>query len=100
MLRPFWQILLEMLNPGKTVTLNCDECFLYLEYMIDQALPGEEIDTLKEAIRNHIDHCPDCNEHHLLRIQELEERRSQSIASSLSGQLRDGPASENLREKR
>jgi hypothetical protein len=99
MSRPFWQILLEMHDPEKAVTLNCDECFLYLEYMIDQALPGEEIGILIEAVRHHVDHCPDCREHHLLRIQELEERWSQCTALFQSGYLKNRPVNENFKER-
>ena len=75
--RPFWQILIEMHNPVKTIELNCDECFLYLEYMIDWVTPGEEIETLIEAIQHHIERCPGCREHHMMRIQELEAQWSQ-----------------------
>ena len=70
--RPIWEILTDAAEPGTEVTLTCDECFVIMEHLADEAIKGVDPETLYRAIRRYIAHCPDCNEHHKQRLAELE----------------------------
>ena len=70
--RPFWQILIIAAQHGAYVPLNCDECFQILEFLADEAVRGVEERYLVRAVRNHLDRCPECREHHLQRLREIE----------------------------
>ena len=70
--RPIWQILTAAAEPSSEVTLNCDECFAFMEHLADEAIKGVDPNIIHRAIRRHIAHCPDCTEHHLHRLGELE----------------------------
>ena len=70
--RPFWKILVVAAEHGARVPLNCDECFIILEYLAEAAVHGAEEYYLRDAVRQHIESCPKCREHHLQRLNELE----------------------------
>lgn len=61
-------------DSGGTVSLTCDECFAILEYLADEAANGADPRILREAVRRHLEHCPDCREHHRLRLSALQTR--------------------------
>lgn len=70
--RPFWQILVVAAEHGAKVPLNCDECFTLLEYLAEAAIQGADKRYLLEAVKRHVQRCPDCREHHLERLRHLE----------------------------
>lgn len=70
--RPFWKILIVAAEHDAKATFNCDECFAILEYLAEVAVKGAEERYLLEAVGRHLDCCPDCREHHLQRLKELE----------------------------
>ena len=67
MSRPFWQTLVAA-DSGENLALTCDECFAILEYLAE----GAHLQTLQKTAQHHLSHCPDCREHHLKRLIELE----------------------------
>lgn len=73
-MRPFWQILISFRENRKSESLTCDECFKYMEHLVEEALAGVDQDTLKGAIREHLKHCPDCQKHHLDKLALLESK--------------------------
>ena len=75
-MRPLWQILISFRENNKAVSLTCEECFQYIEHLADEALAGADQVTLQKAIKNHLTNCPDCYEHHLQRLEQLETRLS------------------------
>ena len=74
--RPIWKLLSIVAEPerARNLALTCDECFAVLEYIAIQAQNGADVNTLKVAIRRQLEMCPDCREHHLERLRELEKR--------------------------
>ena len=56
--------------------MNCDECFQYMEHLVEEAIAGADQDTLQEAIKDHLNNCPDCQEHHLQRLEQMETKLS------------------------
>jgi uncharacterized protein with PIN domain len=74
-MRSLWQILITIKNDSTSTSLTCDECFAYMEHLVEEALVGVEEDALKAGIRQHMDHCPDCQNHHLQKLSEMEEKR-------------------------
>ena len=75
-MRSLWQILISFRENKKAVSLTCDECFQYMEHLAEEALAGADQATLQEAIKVHLANCPDCHEHHLQRLEQLETRLS------------------------
>lgn len=69
--RPFWQTLVAA-DSGENIALTCDECFIILEYLAEEAAEGADLQTLQKAAQHHLSHCPDCREHYLKRLIELE----------------------------
>lgn len=65
-----WRILLKL--DETDAELTCDECFVILEYLADQAANGVEKNHLLDQVREHVVKCPQCYEHHLQRLRELE----------------------------
>ena len=64
--------------------MNCDECFVILEYLADAAIYGAEERYLIDAIRQHLERCPSCREHHMDRLRGLEAlAEGQDIQSTL-----------------
>ena len=47
--RPFWKILMITAEHDAYVTLNCDECFLILEFLAEEAIHGMEERRLVQA---------------------------------------------------
>lgn len=74
-MRSLWQILITIKNDSTSTSLTCDECFAYMEHLVEEALVGVEEEALKAGIRQHMDHCPDCQDHHLQKLSEMEEKR-------------------------
>jgi len=70
-MRPLWQILTPAAHSPNT-TLTCDECFVALEYLADRINAGADLQVVWQAAQRHLARCPDCREHHLQRIRELE----------------------------
>ncbi len=70
-MRPLWQILTRAAHSPNT-TLTCEECFVALEYLAELASARGDPDELWKAAQRHLARCPDCREHHLQRIKELE----------------------------
>ena len=70
--RSYWQILVVAVENGAIVPLNCNECFLLLEHIAELAMLGTDERFLLQAVSDHLDRCPDCREHHLERLHELE----------------------------
>ncbi len=75
--RSLLEIFIRSSSPGTEITLNCDECFVVMEFFVDVALEGLALDEVKRAVLLHLNHCPDCREHHLQRLQELEDHWQQ-----------------------
>lgn len=73
MARALWQILIEILKPARTAMLDCGECFYYLEYLSELRLVKDEVRVMAEAIRRYVVNYPNCLEHHVKRLRELEE---------------------------
>lgn len=71
-IRSLLEIFIHSSSSGKDITLNCDECFIVMEYFVELALDGFTLDEIKKPLLKHIKHCPDCQEHHLQRLSELE----------------------------
>jgi hypothetical protein len=71
-MRPLWQILISLKERSQTDSLDCNECFHYLEHLADEAIAGADKSTLQRAIKVHLHNCPDCQEHHQRRMEEME----------------------------
>ena len=72
--RPIWKLLIVFSEPGQADGLTCDECFNVLEHLAGEAVRGIDVELLREAVQRHLEHCPDCREHHLHRLGELESK--------------------------
>ncbi|MCK5316122.1 MAG: hypothetical protein KAI94_07170 [Anaerolineales bacterium] len=70
--RPLWKLLIVFSEPEQADELTCDECFNVLEHLAGEAVRGLDVQLLQEAVQLHLEHCPDCREHHLHRLGELE----------------------------
>ena len=77
MVRSLFEIFIRTSSPGNEIMLSCDECFFVMEYFVELALDGVSINDIKKALLRHINHCPDCQEHHLQRLKEMEEQWKQ-----------------------
>jgi hypothetical protein len=73
-IRSLLEIFIRSSAPGHTITLNCDECFIVMEYFVELALEGCTFDDIKNVLVDHMNHCLDCQEHHLQRLREIEEQ--------------------------
>ncbi len=71
-MRPLWQILIFFKERSQPVSLDCDECFHYMEHLAQEALAGADKATLRIAIKDHLANCPDCQEHHQRRLEQME----------------------------
>ena len=45
-----------------------------MENFVELALEGLSLDDIKGPLLKHMDHCPDCQEHHLQRLTEMEDQ--------------------------
>lgn len=73
-MRPLWQILISLKDRNQSDSLDCDECFHYMEHLAEEAVAGADKDTLQIAIKDHLIRCPECQEHHQQRLEQIEER--------------------------
>jgi hypothetical protein len=73
-MRPLWQILISLKDRNQSDSLDCDECFHYMEHLAEEAVAGADKDTLQTAIKDHLIRCPECQEHHQQRLEQIEER--------------------------
>lgn len=72
--RPLWAILLKASNPGQKVIMDCDECFSILEYLADTMHHhNKDFKLLAKKIRRHLSGCPDCHQHFLEKLKQLEQ---------------------------
>lgn len=71
-MRPLWQILISFKQKSQNDALTCDECFQYMEHLVEKAIAGADQDSLEEAVKIHLMNCPDCRDHHLEKIEQLE----------------------------
>ena len=71
-MRSLWRILVAFKERDLSASLTCDECFRYLEYIADDAIAGSDQTSLRNAVRDHLIICPDCIEHHLSRLENME----------------------------
>lgn len=71
--RPLWEILISAADNVVKPPLNCDECGQILVYLADAAQEGVQEQVLRDAVKQHLDICPDCRKHHLGRLKQLEE---------------------------
>lgn len=76
-IQPLLEIFIRSSSPGKETTLNCDECFLVMEYFVELALEGVPQDEIKSALLKHLEKCPDCQKHHMQRLESLESQWKQ-----------------------
>ncbi|UCD42651.1 MAG: hypothetical protein JSV69_03315 [Chloroflexota bacterium] len=72
-MRPLWQILISLKERNQSDSLDCDECFQYMEHLAEEAIAGADKDVLQIAIKDHLSQCPDCQEHHQQRLDQMEE---------------------------
>jgi len=72
--RSLWEILVIAKQPGRDVILNCDECFVLLNYLADLTIETDSVEDIRAAIYKHLKHCPDCRQHHLQKLREIEDQ--------------------------
>lgn len=77
-IRSLFEILIRSSMPGNDITLTCDECFVVMEYFADLVFDDVSLDDIRTTLIKHIKHCPDCREHHLQRLREIEEQWQQN----------------------
>lgn len=63
-IRSLLEIFIRSSELGNTIALNCDKCFVVMEYYVELALEGCTLEERKKALVNHMNHCPDCREDH------------------------------------
>jgi len=71
-MRSLWQILVAFNERDQSTSLTCDECFRYLEHIAEEAIAGVDQASLRKAVQDHLLICPDCNEHHLSKLEKME----------------------------
>lgn len=71
-MRSLWQILVAFKDRNQSAGLTCDECFRYMEHIVEEAIAGADQDSLLEAVQAHHSICPDCREHHFRRLKSME----------------------------
>jgi hypothetical protein len=68
-----WELLIEVESTELDGTLTCTECFAIMELLIVGVELGVELERLEQLARNHLAHCPDCQEQFQERLGALEE---------------------------
>jgi hypothetical protein len=43
-----------------------------MEHLAEEAIAGADKSTLQRAIKVHLHNCPDCQEHHRRRMEDME----------------------------
>ena len=71
-MRPLWQILISFKDRNQPESLDCDECFHFMEHLANEAIAGADKDALQSAIKDHLMRCPDCQEHHQQKLELME----------------------------
>ena len=82
-MRSLWQILVAFKERDRSASLTCDECFRYMEHIAEEAIAGAD---QANAVQDHLMICPDCSEHHLIKLDALEINIPQEQAAERSGQ--------------
>jgi hypothetical protein len=59
-IRPLWQLLILAKDGKQTVSINCDECLLLIQYDADLLAAGEADDQVMSIINQHIKVCSTC----------------------------------------
>ena len=73
-IRPLWWLLLKARSGGSDVELNCDDCFLILEYLADmQQNLSADFEFIRDLARKHLTCCPDCHGLYQKRLRQLEQ---------------------------
>lgn len=75
--RPLFEIFSLSPTAESDITLTCDDCFAILDYFVDLVIDGFTLEEIKKPLLHHMNHCPDCREHYLQRINEIEEQLKQ-----------------------
>ena len=79
-MQPIWK-LLQDLKTGTPGKLDCEECYALLEHLADLAVDGVDEVVLMNAVEAHFRICPQCETHHLERI-DTEQKRIQNLPDS------------------
>lgn len=72
--RPFWQVLLIVLEDNQKEKLTCEECTAMMEYLADRAIEGATIEDLKSTANALFRFCTECKNHYQRHIMELEQK--------------------------
>lgn len=77
MTHPLWQLLLLTQNPESDVHLNCEECFVLLEYDAELLAAGVAPEDIRQAVSCHLAICSACK----MEFNDWQEklRRRQSL---------------------
>jgi len=59
-IRPLWQLLILAKDDKQSVSINCDECLLLIEYDADLLAAGDADDDVMSIINQHIMICSTC----------------------------------------
>ena len=71
--RPLWRLLLAIANQENEFALNCDECFLVLEYLAEIcAHEDTNFEKLSNLVKKHQASCPDCHDYYIQQLENLE----------------------------
>ena len=71
-MRSLWEILVAFKERDQSASLTCDECFRYMEHIAEEAIAGADQASLRKAVQDHLMVCPDCREHHLSKLENME----------------------------
>ena len=86
-MRSLWQILVVFNDRNQSAGLTCDECFLFMEHIAEEAIAGADQESLLKAVQVHLAICPHCRDHHLRKLEAMEisiqeERNLKRLAAS------------------
>jgi len=59
-IRPLWQLLILTKDGKQSISINCEECVLLMEYDADLLAIGEADDEVMTIINQHINICSTC----------------------------------------
>ena len=84
--RPLWQLLLDLKTAVRGERpFSCEECFTVLAYLAEslkESFPPRRQALLQQAVRQHLDICPNCRAHYLARLEEMERVFNQLIGEN------------------
>ena len=69
-IRPLWRLLLTVFKRGKEEPLDCDECFMVMEYLADIRSDIEK-EKFRKLVRDHVLACPNCFDHYQQRLEKM-----------------------------